>query len=744
MKTKKGAMIILIQVLILLGLTAFLFSEKKQERRIETDISEWSCRYMEYDGSWHIDSETVSGKTVDFIYGPYVELPRGSYTVNISYRCDADQTFLPFASKGKSAFLKAETAKLSKNKSRVSYDFSATEDIDNFEVVVKYNGSGAFEVFDIEIVENAENISRLLVVLLAIFVLADCWLFWLRDDEKAKDAAGKIVLMGLFVSLPLFVSGINIGHDLRFHLMRIEGIAEELKNGVFPVRMSSLWMDGYGYPVSVYYGDFLLYVPALLRIAGFSVEICYKLYVLLINLGTAAISYFCFKSIFQDEKIAFAAAFAYVTASYRLVDMYIRSAVGEYSAMMFLPLAALAFYRICTEKNVRKERICENALLLCAGMSGVIGTHILTAEMVLLVLVFLCLVLWKRVMQKSAVKTILLAALESLGLSLCFLVPFLDYYKNVDAKINEAVAGETVKKIQSGGTYIAQYFAFFQNPFGLNSTEVDERMLLTPGVVLMAALLAGAFLWFYKKGSREIYFLTAVSAAVLFLASDLFPWDHLAYHSVLGNLMAQVQFPWRYIGIAAVFLALLAGSILKQVKDRRLPGICIVICAAMTLFFLSSYVENAYIGKFRESAELDDYKVVNGEYLRQETDSGRLNRLSTQLVWENVKEAQILERKGCYMKLSCTGGASEGYVELPLFSYKGYQAVDENGGKMELSDGANGVLRLTVPAEYAGTVEVNFVSPWYWRASELISLLTAVGLAAAGLAAGPFGKRRAA
>ena len=256
--------------------------------------------------------------------------------------------------------------------------------------------------------------------------------------------------------------------------------------------------------------------------------------------------------------------------------------------------------------------------------------------------------------------------------------------------------------------------------------------------MVMAALVVGALLWFYKKGNREIYFLTGLSAAVLFLASDLFPWDHLAYHSALGNLMAQVQFPWRYIGIAAVILALLAGSILKQVKDKRLPGICIAVCAVMTLFFLSSYVESAYIGKFRETAELDDYKVVNGEYLRQETDSSRLSHLRSWLLWENLEQAQIEERSGCYLKLSCIGGVAEGYVELPLFSYKGYQAVDENGREMELSDGENGVLRLTVPAGYEGTVEVDFVSPWYWRLSELISLLTA-----AGLAVGMFWKRRA-
>ena len=69
-----------------------------------------------------------------------------------------------------------------------------------------------------------------------------------------------LVFIVALVCLPLAAPGIEgrWGQDLGFHLMRIEGIAEGLENGVFPVKMQGLWMEGYGYPVSVYYGDFLL------------------------------------------------------------------------------------------------------------------------------------------------------------------------------------------------------------------------------------------------------------------------------------------------------------------------------------------------------------------------------------------------------------------------------------------------------------------------------------------------------
>jgi len=39
-------------------------------------------------------------------------------------------------------------------------------------------------------------------------------------------------------------------------------------------------------------------------------------------------------------------------------------------------------------------------------------------------------------------------------------------------------------------------------------------------------------------------------------------------------------------------------------------------------------------------------------------------------------------------------------------------------------------MRLSIPAGYEGNVTVDFVQPWYWRAAQIISLLSWIGLAA--------------
>ena len=159
------------------------------------------------------------------------------------------------------------------------------------------------------------------------------------------------------VSLPEMISGFYDGHDMAFHLLRIEGIAQELKNGSFPARIHSLSLYGYGYPVSIFYGDILLYLPAMLRIVGVPVMSAYKVYILFINVLTMLISYFSFSKMFKNRNVAVLGTLIYVTSPYRMLDVYIRAAVGEYTAMMAYPLIALALYLIYTSDAADWKKI---------------------------------------------------------------------------------------------------------------------------------------------------------------------------------------------------------------------------------------------------------------------------------------------------------------------------------------------------------------------------------------------------
>lgn len=733
-KKRKIGYILLVEMLILLIMGINIVIQWRKDDTIDISIRDWKSDYIEYDAinGWYVDDKTVkTEEDVDILYGPFISLEKGTYSVNIDYHCDKEQHFLAFAGDGNYVNLETGTAALSKNQDSVSYDFEVKEDIDNFELFIKYNGEGYLQITNISVVKTSKGLIRNFVLVFGILLCLDLVLLLSDRIRKHRDEVIALVGVILLTSLPLFIQGIHHGHDMGFHLIRIEGIAREIRMGNLPVRVASIWMDGYGYPASIYYGDLLLYIPAVLRLLGFSITEAYKFYVFMINAGTAIITYFCMQKLFADKKIALLTCLAYCTASYRLVNIYVRSAVGEYSAMMFLPFIALAVYKIYTDDISDFKEYRKNAFFLAIGMSGLIGTHILSTEMVVFVLLLICIGLFKRTFRKNTIKVYLLAVAETCAFSAYFIVPFLDYYINVTAKIND-IAQNGKLYIQMDGASISEYFSFFRDIFSTGSSHANTRMLLTPGLILMVGLLIAVMLWVNKQSSKEMKTLTVFALVTLWAASNVFPWNHLVANYRLGNLLAQVQFPWRYISVSTIILTLLLGHILQQMLKDNISAVkyekaIVVTGFLLTCLFIGNYNDDAKFANYYDSAEIGTYSVGAGEYLRQGSD--RYN-LSTDIYQENMREVTVESRNGCYMKLRCVASEEEGLVWLPVFNYKGYHVTDENGVEYAISDNYNNQIQFSVPAGFDGYIVVEYKEPWYWRIAEVLSLLSILGMCA--------------
>lgn len=697
---------------------------------VDTDLSQWSSKYISFEnGSWSVNAGELNVGEIDLIYGPYVECTRGGYTVDVTYECDVDQKLKIYATSGNAAYIKENTITLSKNVTSISYDFELTKDIDNLEVVVKYSGDGACKINDISITSNRNILKRKFVYLFLLLGILD--ILYAFFDKIKENKKLILVIMGitLCTSIPLFVRGMDSGHDEMFHLMRIEGIATELKYGNFPARIQSLWMDGYGYAVSIYYGDLLLYFPAILRLAGFPVTICLKSYLFLINLGTSILGFYSFNKVFKKKNSAIILTLVYMTASYRLENMYVRVAVGEFTAMMFLPIVAAAIYEIYTDSDSAWKHYKHNAFLLALGMTGLIGNHILSTEMVCTVLVLVCVALLSKTFRKNTIRVYILAVIDTLFLSLYFLVPFFDYYMNCYVNINNTV--NNTQMIQNAGVYLAQYFLFWHTVFGQNTSAVADRFQMTPGFILMMVLVIAFIIWYRGKATSKVKILTVFSAIFLFVSSNIFPWDFIAEHSVIGNFLAQVQFPWRYLSIAIVFLTMLLGELLDlmpeslwNVSGELFKSILCVVCVIMVCWFSSDYCNNMSVVNYYETAELNNKRIMNkAEYLIVNTDR---NLLSNDIVTKNMGDVKLVKRIGNYFELSCSVAETEGYIELPLYNYKGYKVVDQAGNQYAITNGTNNVVAFLLPAGFSGIITVKFVEPWYWRIAMCISILYAM------------------
>jgi hypothetical protein len=316
---------------------------------------------------------------------------------------------------------------------------------------------------------------------------------------------------------------------------------------------------------------------------------------------------------------------------------------------------------------------------------------------------------------------------------------------NVPVSITSSVAGEVSKKVQIAGLALAEYVAFFNNPFG-----ADQQMLCTPGIILMGALVLAVIIWIKGKASAPVKVLTVSSVVMLILASDVFPWDGLAYRFKVFNILAQVQFPWRYVILAILFLTVLLGCILSEgvlekvlpIDSKHIVKWSIVISTAMMLLFTSHYQDYANRTKYYDTYNLDTYGYIGGEYLRTHV-------MEEEIIWTdvnlfngrfdvgNAESLNVVDRSGTDFDLVCRTGSEECTIIAPLLNYKGYMVFDDNGNTYTISDSDNHLVSFVLPAGFDGNLYIRFISPWYWSAALILSVVGMVLIVLYGL----FGKK---
>lgn len=729
------ASVILIEIIILgVILLSYFFEIGKGSEALDTGIaaSDFSSDHTDYNGGWYIDPGMVDiggQEAIEVIYGPFIYLPKGNYTLTVGYYCDEDQQIKPYSAETDNAYIAANPINLDKNRNSLSYSFKTTAPLEDFEIRAYYNGEGVFQINDIKLYRNLNGYKKALFILLCLFIIAD--LCMINIDYIIRHRKEIVILSGMIaiISLPLLMDGmVYPDWDTDFHLMRIEGLYNEIRAGHIPVRMQSAWGSGNGYPVSVYYGDILLYFPALLRLIGFSVSFAYAGYVLLINIITVTVSFYSFHIITKDKDISYVMTAAYAASTYRLLGIYMACVLGTYTAMSFFPLGAAAMYLIFSDEKKDRKPDIKSALMLAVAMTGIITSHSLSTVMCVEVLFILCIINIRKTIRPGTIFTLLTSAGFTLAFSLYFIVPFLDYYLNVDALISHDP--DAVNHIQRGGVYFFYLFAFYLDPY-----VVENPM--TPGMLLILGFAAAVLLWIFRVVTdRSVKILTVLSAILLFISTNLFPWDWITDHSSIGNFLAQIQFSMRYLEFACITLTVLLGFLLLKVKalnlmkdNSRYNGLLIFSAGIVlmgTVVFYGQIAEHANICNIIDGAEIPDSPRIGAEYARVDEEGEPILYIRKDVESTDAQaETQFI--KGYTMDIRVHTDEKPGVIMTPYTNYKGYRAYDQAGNIFDITDDVYCKATFTVPAHYDGIVEVSFIEPWYWRLSEIVSLVAWLG-----------------
>ncbi len=581
----------------------------------------------------------------------------------------------------------------------------------------------------------------------------------LSEKSKRRIEALLLVALSIFASIPVLAPlGEGVGHDLVFHLLRIEGIAQGLHDGAFPVRMQYSQMQGMGYPASIMYPDALLYFPALLRFAGLSTTVSYRIFVMALNFVTLASAYVFAKRFAESRAIGFAAAIVWVFGTYRLVDVYLRAAVGEYCALSALPFIAYGLWCAFTRRGRASTRVAPS-LWIAFGMAGVVCSHVISVVLSVFALAGLLVALaicgdrklrgWLSLLGGAGMALLLL---------LWMIVPLFSWYAGQDMWVTDPSRETPMGVVARRAGTLGQLLGVFPTIAGLSSETTDgvyHEMPLSVGIgamclclcALVSVLIEGkpsrgrgdggvaaprrapAFEKDFRVGT--ICLLVSLAACVVLCCCSFLWTERLPFMKLLEN----IQYPWRFLGPILFICAVVGALVLRCFsRSRNLAPLakaaCVCVCVLTLVEGGHSLTSVMYEEtKLPNMAALETSQqaittVMNGEYLPAAVSIEDID----------AKLQHMDEEKGGYtlshhadggrvFDVVFDGTLDGGSVELPLVYYEGYQIVGSDSDKVALRASDAGFVELDVGEHFAGSVQVKWVEPLVWRIATVISAI---------------------
>lgn len=535
----------------------------------------------------------------------------------------------------------------------------------------------------------------------------------------------------IMASFPLFRNTIFgvVPHDTFFHTQRILSIQKALEAGQFPVRIYAEIYNGYGYGAPLFYPDIFLYIPAFLCMLGVPLATSYNLFLVLINIATILIAYYSFSNISKSHTIGILATMLYTLSTYRLVDLYTRSSIGECLALTFCPLAIWGFTAI-SRGEYKKWPV------LAFAYTGLLQSHILSTIMMVLVGVVWLVFLAKRFWNKEAIFSLIKAVGLTVLLNVWFLVPFLQV-----SKMNVLALAGSESYWQTGASFKQLWDVRCLTAAGreLYDYGAMPSMPKTPGILLLVGTLCFVFvIIFYKNRFTEdkkraiSYSLAGLIATMM--VTHLFPWHYVKRIVFFKQFLEKFQFIWRWNILAILFLSVAAAygfyfffSMEKKHPRKKLICLLIVICLS-TIPYFNQYMKQATEYTSEEAiakSYMDWLYVVPGFYANPKDGLFRSN--VTDMTFSNTTKGYLdVATTFHYEQLTSTDDMA--FIEAPVTYYPGYKAyIDDNEVPTECS--VNGVVKVYLPKDVTeGTLYIAYEEDILTKIANTTSILTSIGL----------------
>ncbi|MCM0598560.1 hypothetical protein [Periweissella fabalis] len=371
-----------------------------------------------------------------------------------------------------------------------------------------------------------------------------------------------------------------IGDDSSFIFSRILEFNADFSQHNNPSNLYSFNTFGnIGSAVQNFYPNKILYIFLFFNFFTHNLITSYYVgifFILFVGFLIAYHSFLAFNN-YKGQAIIFALAFG--LSNYQLSNIVTRFDIGEWTAIFLMPLILVGFYKIMKFNSI------QGMFMLALGLAGVLAVHVLSVLLITLILALIWIAVICISQQQIVVKTwkIFCAYLIMLILNMPFIINLF--------KLHQLIHQPTVEKL----------------PF---NNVISYAQLITNSLANQIALSLGIFFIFvfiygilnFNKFAPIYKFIFIITISISMLATNIFPW------AIFNNSFIKViQFPWRFIGLNSIFVALLLAYIYghlvnlihKKLKINYFIPLCVAIASILAVQ-LSTYANIVTI--YRSSA----------------------------------------------------------------------------------------------------------------------------------------------
>lgn len=484
-----------------------------------------------------------------------------------------------------------------------------------------------------------------------------------------------ILIIIVVISIPTFFRMLRPGiYSMQdFHFFRLVEFDSCIRDFQIPCRWSANAGYGYGEPLFNFYGQLPYAIGEIFHLIGIPFTDSLKFVFILSVVGSGIAMFFLSRQIWGNNYAGVISAVLYMYAPYRAVDVWVRGALPESLSFAIFPLIILYI-----EKYFDKEKLRDLILVSMFGAALVLN-HNLSLFMFLPFVASWCI--YRLVVSKKyyLLHKFMFAILLTALISSFYLLPVIAESKFID--LGSTIQGYFDYRAHFIGLkqiFLSNYWGYGGSTFG-----PEDGLNLSVGYLQWIIPAIAGILILLKKTAVKSKFLLLGLLGIFFLFLT-----HNKSNTLwnLFPLMAYIQFPWRFLGLAIFSLSLASGTLSILTKRQVMITLIVSIFAvgATAPFFREDiwylYKDNDLLsGKLWEdqtAASRGDYwpglDVPNYPAPRDISGMKLIEESSNKIVYETSFE-------------------KETKASLPHAYFPGWQ------GNVELSGQKSGLMEVIVP-----------------------------------------------